>query len=509
MKNLKITGKTLIDFGFKPAPWFGEVLSEAARQKMSMEQAVALAQKKVDRLKIEENERRAREIPLRDSPLPYRVNITVENEGEGENVAAVRVGFTELMRTPTLEKGAIMPDACPAGPVGTIPVGGVVAARNAIHPGMHSADICCSMMATVVDGVEPDELLNAVHGVTHFGPGGWPAEKAPKLSRDLREAFAENGFLQNQKIQSRARSDMGTCGDGNHFNYVGRSEATGKTLLVTHFGSRGPGALLYKAGMEVAKRFRNEISPETPIANSWIPTETEEGREYWAALQIIRNWTKQNHALLHDRALAQIGRRAEISDRFWNEHNFCFREEDAAGSLIWHAKGATPIHNPLLPDTNGVQIVPLNMAEPILFVQGERTDGNLGFAPHGAGRNYSRTRHKKTLEGESDAQVFKRETAGIDARFASGRIDVSELPSAYKNAERVQADMRRFDLCDVVDRIMPHGAIMAGEYQPAWRKEKDRDVSRARARDLEREKSARKDLENFIQNGEERDDFSP
>ena len=151
------------------------------------------------------------------------------------------------------------------------------------------------------------------------------------------------------------------------------------------------------------------------------------------------------------------------------------------------------------------------MAEPILFVQGERTDGNLGFAPHGAGRNYSRTRHKKTLEGESDAQVFKRETAGIDARFASGRIDVSELPSAYKNAERVQADMRRFDLCDVVDRIMPHGAIMAGEYQPAWRKEKDlnREVSRARARDLEREKSARKDLDNFIRNGDERDDFSP
>ena len=83
MKNVKITGKTLIDFGFKPAPWFGEVLSEAARQKLSMEQAVALARKKVDTLKIEENERRARQIPLRDSPLPYRVNITVENEGGG------------------------------------------------------------------------------------------------------------------------------------------------------------------------------------------------------------------------------------------------------------------------------------------------------------------------------------------------------------------------------------------------------------------------------------------
>jgi hypothetical protein len=41
-----------------------------------------------------------------------------------------------------------MPDACPTGPEGQIPVGGVVVAKNAIHPGFHSADICCSVMLT-------------------------------------------------------------------------------------------------------------------------------------------------------------------------------------------------------------------------------------------------------------------------------------------------------------------------------------------------------------------------
>ncbi|TIL63852.1 MAG: RNA-splicing ligase RtcB, partial [Mesorhizobium sp.] len=51
-----------------------------------------------------------------------------------------------LLRTPTVVSGVVMPDACPAG---TIPVGGVVATRNAIHPGFHSADICCSMAITV------------------------------------------------------------------------------------------------------------------------------------------------------------------------------------------------------------------------------------------------------------------------------------------------------------------------------------------------------------------------
>ena len=403
----------------------------------------------------------------------------------------MKATFNELMRTPTLEAGAVMPDACPSGHMGTIPVGGVVAARNAIHPGMHSADICCSMTATVIDGVEPDEVLDAVHSVAHFGPGGHPKNVAPPLPRDLAEAFAGNSFLKSQGILARARSNFTTIGDGNHFCFVGRSEATGKTLLVSHFGSRGPGVILYKAGMAVAKEFRDVISPETPNVNAWIPTDTDEGREYWAALQIIRKWTKQSHAALHDKAIARLGRKAEISDRLWNEHNFCFREEDDRGSLIWHAKGATPVHDPLLPDTAGVQIIPLNMAQPILFVRGTRHAGNLGFAPHGAGRNYSRTRHRKSLEGQSDGVVFRRETRNIDARFASGKIDVSELPSAYKDADRVQADMKRFDLCDVVDQIMPHGAIMAGEYRPpSHDKEYARRQERVASKRMERKAMA-------------------
>lgn len=467
-----VTGKTLIDLGFQPAPWFSDVLQEASEKGLSVSQAAKLAQSHVDAIEKAEAERRAREIPLRDTPAPYQVNITADNEAEAENFAAVRATFDELMRTPTLEAGAIMPDACPAGPLGTIPVGGVVAARNAIHPGMHSADICCSMTATLFEDADPSELMDAIHSVTHFGPGGRSRDSETPLPEELREAFARNPFLKDPKIQSRARSDFTTCGDGNHFNYVGISEQTGKVALVSHFGSRGPGALLYKAGMKVAKEFRDQISPETLDGNAWIPTDTQEGKDYWDALQIIREWTKQSHAHLHDLAAKAMG--GVVADRLWNEHNFCFREEDDAGVLIWHAKGATPIHNPLLPDTDGVQIVPLNMAEPILFVKGERHEENLGFAPHGAGRNYSRTQHKRLMGEETDQEIFDRETDGIDARFFCGKIDISELPSAYKNAERVQQDMERFGLCEVVDRIMPYGAIMAGDWEAnaPWRKKK-------------------------------------
>ncbi|MDT9702579.1 hypothetical protein, partial [Streptomyces sp. P17] len=68
----------------------------------------------------------------------------------------------ELMRTPTIVRGAVMPDACPSGSApGTIPVGGVVATRDAIHPGFHSADICCSMAVSFFeDDMNPSALLD-------------------------------------------------------------------------------------------------------------------------------------------------------------------------------------------------------------------------------------------------------------------------------------------------------------------------------------------------------------
>ena len=87
------------------------------------------------------------------------MNIRAEDQDEADNVAAVEKHMVELMRVPTVVAGAVMPDACPAGAApGTIPVGGVIAA-TAIHPGMHSSDICCSMALSVFSEVDPTKIL--------------------------------------------------------------------------------------------------------------------------------------------------------------------------------------------------------------------------------------------------------------------------------------------------------------------------------------------------------------
>ena len=87
-------------------------------------------------------------------------------------------------------------------------------------------------------------------------------------------------------------------------------------MLITHHGSRAPGAALYDKGMHVANRFRQDISPETLKENAWIPFDTEEGQAYWEALQLIRQWTKENHTSIHDAVLAKwIWKRKQILER--------------------------------------------------------------------------------------------------------------------------------------------------------------------------------------------------
>lgn len=444
-----ITGKTLIDLGFTPGPWFAAALEDLGLNPKDGDELLAYLQNIAPAV--------APTIPPFASPLPYHRNLRAETEGELDNVDKVFATMDELMKTPTLVAGAVMPDACPTGGIGQIPVGGVVAARNAIHPAMHSADVCCSVMITYLGDADPKAVLDAAHSVTHFGRGGRPKEDRWPLTEDLQHRIRSNAFLNEEKLILKSESHLGTQGDGNHFLYVGKVESTGETALVTHHGSRGFGASLYAKGMHIAEKFRARLSPETQPRNAWIPFDTPEGTAYWEALQVVRDWTKLNHQLIHEATARAAG--AAATNNWWNEHNFVFKD----GDLFFHAKGATPLDDKFVPDSqNGLRLVPLNMAEPILIVRGNTTENNLGFAPHGAGRNLSRTAHMATKGNRSVREIFDTETAGLDVRFYTGSIDISELPSAYKDAATVQRQMVEFGLGEVVDRVLPYGCIMAG-----------------------------------------------
>lgn len=436
---MAFTGKDLIDAGFEPGPHFVMMLEEANKAGA------------IDRTAL------ARHLPapklkLTDG-LPFCLLAEAENADERDNLAAVGRTMQEMLRTPLLKAGAAMPDACPAGPLGTIPVGGI-ASSEAIHPGMHSADICCSVAISIFPDLSPSQAMDRINAATHFGPGGRKDMPMPKRIADMIDS---NPFTRD--LAGIADHHFGTQGDGNHFAFVGTLSSTGQTALVTHHGSRGFGAKLYKAGMRMAEKHRQMLSPETLKQNAWIPADTQEGDDYWQALQIIRAWTKANHFALHD----AVGK---ASDRFWNEHNFVFRKSDG---LFYHGKGATPAFNNWADDATDLTLIPLNMAEPILITRGKNNPLALGFSPHGAGRNFSRSEHRRRGMGD-----LKAETEGLDVRFFSGKPDPTELPSGYKNATEVRRQIERFDLAEIVDEVIPYGCIMAGDWEQdaPWRKGK-------------------------------------
>lgn len=453
--------EVLISMGYKPGKTFKKAIQHIKETGITGD-AIREYMDSIQPIHIDPYER----------PIPFHKNIRPETEVENNNVQSVFRDMNLLMVTPTIQGGAVMPDACPTGE-GQIPVGGVVIAKNAIHPAWHSADICCSVMATNLGKINPKLVLDAAHSITHFGGGG--RAEYSTLPTALMDKIKANLFLKTGKSFLLAKTNMGTQGDGNHFLYVGFSEKTGETFLVTHHGSRGFGSNLYKEGMKVAESFRREISPKTAAKNAWIPFDSEEGKSYWEALQIVREWTKLNHFTIHNATVEKLG--ANVVDRFWNEHNFVFKD----GDLFYHAKGATPLDDKFVPDsTNGLRLIPLNMAQPVLIVRGETTETNLGFAPHGAGRNVSRSQHKRSKGNKTIQEIFSEETKGLDVRFFSGNIDISELPSAYKDAQTVQKQMQEYGLGTVVDRIMPYGCIMAGDWEKdlPWKKRKNLDNSK-------------------------------
>ncbi|MEM7699112.1 MAG: RtcB family protein, partial [Verrucomicrobiota bacterium] len=497
-----INGNDLIEAGWAPGPQFPQILAAAAE----LEAKGISDPKYLLKLLARDFEKTSALLAMREEPVEWGEAIEATCELDEKNIAAVRRFMAELLRTPIIERGAIMPDACPAGSAtATIPVGGAIETEGAILPAAHSADICCSMYASVFR-CEKDTaaMLDDLMASTRFGFGG----RAPQDRIHhpvLEEPVWGNPFLSG--LQEFAAKHIADQGDGNHFAFLGKMrvdralidslggagyddiaralrDATRAGLdtgggesfytLVTHHGSRGLGAQVYKRGHQAAIKETARIAKGIPKAAAWLDIETGSGAEYWEALEYVGRWTRANHEAIHARFI-DLSEASKITE-FGNEHNFVWRK----GNRFLHGKGATPAWNdpagrPLL------GLIPLNMAAPILLTLGRNNQNYLGFAPHGAGRNQSRTammREFRKASGEvtdsTVARAIQQATKGLDIRWFYGKGDLSESPLGYKPAPQVRAQIEHFDLAEIVAEITPLGSIMAGDAGPKpWQRARE------------------------------------
>lgn len=357
------------------------------------------------------------------------------------------------MKLPVTRTGALMPDAHQGY---GLPIGGVLATENAVIPYGVGVDIGCRMCMTVYD-IQPafahqqtEQLSKLLMDHTRFGQGVFKRPKAHEvLDRSL---FNEINILKS--LKDKAWSQIGSSGGGNHFVEFGIAEIgeneeglpEGKFLSVlSHSGSRGLGANIARHYTKLAMDMTRLPSEAKHLA--WLDLDTQEGQEYWLAMNLAGDYASACHHQIHQRLAKALGE--QPMTMIENHHNFAWKEQDAEGNeIIVHRKGATPAGEGVL------GIIPGSMTSPGFIVRGKGLHGSVNSASHGAGRVLSRTKAKQMLSKKEVQKHIKK--AGVTL-IGSG---LDEAPQVYKNIHEVMA--RQTELVDVLGSFQPKVVRMCG-----------------------------------------------
>jgi tRNA-splicing ligase RtcB len=373
---------------------------------------------------------------------------------EGIDEGAIRQ-MDNACALPVAVAGALMPDAH----VGYgLPIGGVLATRNAVVPYAVGVDIACRVKLTVLDlpvaalEGQRDRLRKTLENETRFGVGS--------VFRDRRrhEVMDEDWSVSpiTQRSKDKAWSQLGTSGSGNHFVEFGELDVEGDAAaevglepgrylaLLSHSGSRGTGAAVCdhysKRAME-----RHPDLPKELRHLAWLDLASEEGREYWAAMELMGRYAAANHALVHRHVAKALG--AEVLFDVENHHNFAWIEKHRGENLVVHRKGATPAGDGVL------GIIPGSMASPAYVVRGKGEPASLDSASHGAGRLMSRKRALDTFTWSEAKRLLK--DRGVE--LISAGLD--EAPMVYREIDQVMA--AQSDLVVPLARFFPRLVKMA------------------------------------------------
>ncbi len=366
---------------------------------------------------------------------------------------------------PVAVTGALMPDAH----LGYgLPIGGVLATDNAVIPYAVGVDIACRMKLTVYDRAaktiagQKDRLANIIENETRFGMGCSFEKKRQHEVMDQDWSVSPV----TQRLKDKAWAQLGTSGSGNHFVEFGVYTVTddeslglkpGEYLaLLSHSGSRGTGAQVCDYYSRIAMDWHKELPKELKHL-SWLDLETEPGREYWNAMNLMGNYAAANHQVIHKHIAREVG--AAVILDIENHHNFAWKEKHVVDGVekevIVHRKGATPAGAGVL------GVIPGSMATPGFVVRGKGSAASLHSASHGAGRVMSRS---KALQSFTWGGV-KKQLAEAGVELLSSGLD--EVPGVYKDIHQVMA--AQTDLVEVLGTFHPRIVKMA----PAGEKAED------------------------------------
>jgi tRNA-splicing ligase RtcB (3'-phosphate/5'-hydroxy nucleic acid ligase) len=472
MNKLNIKGEDLINLGFPQTKAIGLAISAIDKyfRNNTRDEALAslsqvviapetflndaifsdTAQALIEKTKTEKE--LAAIIPLKEGASPYQIF------GEGLIEQGAISQMEVAVKLPVTVAGALMPDAHQGY---GLPIGGVLATKNAVIPYGVGVDIGCRMALSVYDIPESHFMENHAKykreliAWTKFGAGnGWRGKD--KAQHAVLDNAAFNAIPFVKQLHDKAAEQLGTSGGGNHFVEFGiiafdkdddmlNIKKGNYLALLTHSGSRGFGATIAGYYTKLAKEIC--CLPDEAKNLAYLDMASAEGQEYWLAMNLAGDYASACHEVIHERITNAIG--AEVLTKVENHHNFAWKELWHGEEVIVHRKGATPAGKGVM------GIIPGSMTAPGFLVRGKGLENAINSASHGAGRQMSRTQAIKNITKDEMRAILA--THGVTLIGAG----LDEAPMAYKNIETVMA--AQTELVDTIAKFSPKLVRMADD----------------------------------------------
>jgi tRNA-splicing ligase RtcB len=322
-------------------------------------------------------------------------------------------------------------------------VGSVIPTVGAIIPAAVGVDIGCGMIAVRtqfsvgdLDGLNRRTLRQAIERAIPLSAGHSNKRVLPSAEARVERLAGEaaSAGFDPASYSRQWMLQLGSLGSGNHFIEVSLDENDGVWLFL-HSGSRGVGNRIAQRHIRVALDLcdrRGITLPDNDLAYL-----SEDDEEFWAYIRELR-WA-QDFALLNreemmDRVLDCVaqwtGVAVEEQERINCHHNYTAQEQHY-GKQVWLSrKGAIDA------SAGRPGLIPGSMGTASYVVEGLGYAPSLNSAPHGAGREYSRSAARRTFTRDE----LRRAMRGIEYRDTDAFID--EIPAAYKDIDVVMEDAR-------------------------------------------------------------------
>jgi tRNA-splicing ligase RtcB (3'-phosphate/5'-hydroxy nucleic acid ligase) len=390
------------------------------------------------------------QVNLNQNALPFKIY------GKDYIELGALTQMETAMRLPISQTGALMPDAHEGY---GLPIGGVLATNeNIVIPYAVGVDIACRMCMSIfpVPSNQLEKLRFKLRDLlgknTIFGVGSKNKNHVDSTIFDRSEWKSTQFIRQHSDL---AFSQLGTSGAGNHFAEWGILKVlhhipevnlkSGEYLaFLTHSGSRGFGNETANYYSKVAMSKVN--LPKEAKHLAWLDLSTQEGQEYWIAMNLAGEYASANHSEIHKKISKDLGETPLAIIE--NHHNFAWKEKLPSGKMaIIHRKGATPAGKGV------IGIIPGSMTHSGFIIRGKGEPNSLNSASHGAGRSMSRSQALKKYT-KSDLEKITNDY-GID--LIGGDID--EIPMAYKDIHKVMNLQK--DLVEVIATFQPKIVRMA------------------------------------------------